>query len=301
MPKFPPNVRIVEVGPRDGLQNEAAVLSTADKKAFIETLTDSGLSEIEVTAFVNPAKVPQMADAMDLAQQLPQKAGVTYTALIANQRGLDNALACGLKRVAVFTATSDSFTQRNINQTVSESLTRFEPLVQQALGAGLSLRGYVSTAFYCPYEGRMSVARLQTVIQTLLDMGVDEVSVGDTIGAAVPSDVEGVVSCLLSEFSADQLAMHFHDTSGTALANVYAALRLGIYRFDSSAGGLGGCPYAPGAAGNLATEDLLYMLHQMGIITGVSLEKVQQASNQLAQALGRTLPSRQLARLNGQA
>ena len=297
MSALPKEVKIVEVGPRDGLQNEPEQIPTDLKLAFIAALAGSGLRAIEATSFVHPKAIPQLADAVDVAGRLPPAEGVTYSALVPNQKGLDRALETGIRRIAVFTAASDSFTKKNINMTVDESLATFAPVVKSALAAGLTVRGYVSTSFVCPYEGNISKDRVLDVTTRLLDMGIDEVAVSDTIGAAAPTDVFETVGHLLKSIPPGKFALHLHDTCGTALANVLAGLQLGITTFDSSAGGLGGCPYAPGASGNLATEDLVYMLDRMGIQCGVNLQTVFEASSIIADKWGRTLPSRQWQRM----
>jgi hydroxymethylglutaryl-CoA lyase len=294
---LPDKIKIVEVGPRDGLQNEREAISTSTKLAFIAKLVQSGLAQIEVTSFVSPKAVPQLADAMDLARQLPSARGVTYSALTPNMTGLDRAIETGIRRVAVFTAASESFTKKNINMSIDESFAAFAPVVTKALASGMTVRGYVSTAFVCPFEGDIDKKKVIDVTRRLLDLGVDEVAISDTIGAASPKDVFETVGAILQTVPRENLALHFHDTYGTALANVLAGLQLGIATFDASAGGLGGCPFAPGAAGNLATEDLVYMLDRMGIATGINLEKLAEASSLIAATLGRPLPSRQWQRL----
>jgi hydroxymethylglutaryl-CoA lyase len=294
MTTLPNRVRIVEVGPRDGLQNESNIVPTAGKAEFIRMLVASGLSEIEVASFVHPKWVPQLADAQELIQQLEPHAGVRYSALVPNMKGLERALATGIRRIAVFTAASETFNRKNINMGIQESIDGFKPVVARALTEGLSVRGYVSTCFVCPYEGPVSKEKVADVAHALFDLGVEEVSIGDTIGAATPKDVETTVGHLLAHFPAANLAMHFHDTYGMAIANVYQSLQMGITTFDSSAGGLGGCPYAPGASGNVATEDLLYLLHRLGIETGVDLKLVRRASHFIGQQLARDLPSRVL-------
>jgi hydroxymethylglutaryl-CoA lyase len=296
-PALPDRVQIVEVGPRDGLQNEGTPVATEAKAAFVRALERAGLDTIEVTSFVHPHAVPQLADADDLAALLPEDTGTTYSALVPNRRGLERAMAAGMKRIAMFTAASDTFARRNINMTVDESLEVFAPVVADALAAGMTVRGYVSTCFVCPYEGEIPRDRVRDVTERLLAMGVDEVAISDTIGAAVPRDVLECVGYVMDRVDVGRLALHLHDTFGTALANVYAALGLGITRFDAAAGGLGGCPYAPGAAGNLATEDLVYMLDRLGVETGVDLERVFEASCFIAAALGRDLPGKQYQRL----
>jgi hydroxymethylglutaryl-CoA lyase len=294
MTTLPDHVRIVEVGPRDGLQNESNIVPTAGKAEFVRMLVVSGLTDIEVASFVHPKWVPQLADAQELIQQLEPPAGVRYSALVPNMKGLERALATGIRRIAVFTAASETFNRKNINMGIQESIDVFKPVVARALSEGLSVRGYVSTCFVCPYEGPVSKEKVAGVAGALFDLGVDEVSIGDTIGAATPKDVESTVGHLLSQFPAAKLAMHFHDTYGMAVANVYQSLQMGITTFDSSAGGLGGCPYAPGASGNVATEDLLYLLNRLGIETGVDLKLVRRASHFIGQQLARELPSRVL-------
>lgn len=287
-------VRIVEVGPRDGLQNESTIVPTAKKAEFIRLLVAAGLKDIEVASFVHPKWVPQLADAQDLIPLLEPHADVRYSALVPNMKGLERAIASGIRRIAVFTAASETFNRKNINMGVQESIDVFTPLVARALKEGLSVRGYVSTCFVCPYEGAITKEKVAGVTQSLFDLGVDEVSIGDTIGAATPRDVETTVGHLLGLFRARTLAMHFHDTYGMAVANVYQSLQMGITTFDSSAGGLGGCPYAPGASGNVATEDLLYLLDRLGIETGADLKLVRRASHFVGQELARDLPSRVL-------
>lgn len=289
-------VSIVEVGPRDGLQNEPGTVSTEDKLEFCRLLAESGIRQIEATSFVSPRWVPQLADADEVARRLPRLEGVVWSALVPNERGLDRALQAGLRRVAVFTAASETFNQKNTNRSIEQSLADFAPLVRRALAAGASVRGYVSTCFVCPYEGAIEPDRVVRVAERLVEMGVDQVSLGDTVGQAVPTEVRRTLGRLLEVLPPDRLALHLHDTCGTALANVWVGLEMGIATYDSSAGGLGGCPYAPGAAGNLATEDLVYMLERMGISTGVDLEKVVRAAAFIEQVLGRPLWSRQLRR-----
>jgi hydroxymethylglutaryl-CoA lyase len=287
-------VRIVEVGPRDGLQNESTTVPTAKKAEFIRLLVGAGLKEIEVASFVHPKWIPQLADAQDLIKQLEPQPDVRYSALVPNMKGLERALESGIRRIAVFTAASETFNRKNINMGVQESIDVFTPVVARALKEGLSVRGYVSTCFVCPYEGAIAKEKVGDVARALFDLGVDEVSIGDTIGAATPRDVEVTLGHLLGQFPASKLAMHFHDTYGMAVANVYQSLQMGITTFDSSAGGLGGCPYAPGASGNGATEDLLYLFDRLGIETGVDLKLLRRASHFIGQELARDLPSRVL-------
>jgi len=281
-------VRVVEVGPRDGLQNEKALIPTEQKIAFIRLLAGSGLAVIEATSFVSPRAIPQLSDAGAVMAGLSQDGGVQYPVLVPNLKGMERALAAGVRAIAVFTAASESFTRHNINATIAESLANFRPVVALARQEGVTVRGYISTVFGCPYEGAVAPRQVLSVAQGLLEMGIGELSLGDTIGVATPNQVVDVLGLLLTEgaLPVERLAVHFHDTRGTALANVLMALQLGISIVDSSAGGLGGCPYAPGAAGNLATEDLLYMLHGMGIHTGVDLEKVVAATRFIAPLLG---------------
>jgi hydroxymethylglutaryl-CoA lyase len=287
-------VTIVEVGPRDGLQNEAAAVSTADKVAFVDRLTATGLPVIEVTAFVSPKWVPQMADAADVLAGITRRPGTRYSALVPNRTGLDRALDASVSEVAVFAASTDTFSRRNINQSIDESLATYAEVVPEALATGLRVRGYLSTAFGCPFEGEVPAAHVVALTQQLLDLGVFEVAVSDTIGVAHPGQVRALLTDLTAVVRPDHLALHFHDTRGTALANVLAALDFDIRTFDASAGGLGGCPYAPGATGNLATEDLLYVLEGLGIDTGVDLERVVAASTAIEPAVGHSLPSRYL-------
>jgi hydroxymethylglutaryl-CoA lyase len=294
MPSLPKSIRIVEVGPRDGLQNESTIVPTAKKAEFIRMLVAAGLKDIEVASFVHPKWVPQLADAQELISQLEPHEGVRYSALVPNMKGLERAVASGIRRIAVFTAASETFNRKNINMGIQESIDVFRPVVAEALKHGLSVRGYVSTCFVCPYEGPIAKEKVGDVAGALFSLGVDEVSIGDTIGAATPRDVESTVGYLLAQFPSSKLAMHFHDTYGMAVANVYQSLQMGITTFDSSAGGLGGCPYAPGASGNVATEDLLYLLDRLGIETGVDLKLVRRASHFIGQELARELPSRVL-------
>jgi hydroxymethylglutaryl-CoA lyase len=285
---LPSSVRIVEVGPRDGLQNEKALVPTEQKIQFINMLAGAGLPVVEATSFVSPRAIPQLSDADAVMAGLTGLPSTQYPVLVPNLKGMERALAAGARSVAVFTAASESFTRHNINATIAESLANFQPVITLALQEGVTVRGYISTVFGCPYEGAVMPENVLTVAQALLEMGISELSLGDTIGVATPGQVVDVLGLLLDRgaIPIESLAVHFHDTRGTALANVLMALQMGISIIDSSAGGLGGCPYAPGAAGNLATEDLLYMLHGMGIHTGVSLEKVVAATSFIAPLLG---------------
>jgi isopropylmalate/homocitrate/citramalate synthase len=283
---------IVEVGPRDGLQNEQVAVSTADKIEFINRLSAAGLPVIEVSAFVSPKWVPQMADAAAVFGGIVKRPGTRYSALVPNVAGLERAMAAGVTEIAVFAAASETFSRKNINQGIEESLAGYKAVCDRALAAGLRVRGYLSTAFGCPYEGTVAPQKVIEVTERLLAIGVFEVSVSDTIGIAHPGQVRRVLEELVAKVPAGRLALHFHDTRGTALANVLAALPYGITTLDASAGGLGGCPYAPGAAGNLATEDLIYMLNGLGLETGVSLEAVIEASAFIAERLDHRLTSK---------
>jgi isopropylmalate/homocitrate/citramalate synthase len=291
-------VTVVEVGPRDGLQNEKGFVPTDVKVAFVEALAGAGLPVVETTAFVSPRAIPQLADSAEVFARVAKRPGTRYPVLVPNERGMARALAAGAREIALFTAATDTFNVRNTNATVEESFARFVPVVALARREGVRVRGYVSTAFGCPYEGKVDPAKAVAVALRLFETGCEEVSLGDTIGVGVPSQVADVVG-RLREAGADvaRLALHMHDTRGTALANVVEGLREGIRVFDSSAGGLGGCPYAPGAAGNLSTEDLLYLLHGMGYETGVDLARVAEATRVLAESIGRTPVSRVFAAL----
>ncbi|MGB7220605.1 MAG: hydroxymethylglutaryl-CoA lyase [Vicinamibacterales bacterium] len=286
------DVTIVEVGPRDGLQNEAAAVSTADKIAFVNLLSAANLPVIEVSAFVSPKWVPQMADAEEVFAGITRRPGTRYTALVPNLAGLDRAARAGVTDIAIFVASTETFSRKNINQSIDESLVTYKEVCDRARAAGMRVRGYLSTAFGCPYEGAVSPVQVAEVAARLFALGVFEVAVSDTIGVAHPGQVPLVVEAVLEHIPVEHIALHFHDTRGTALANVLSALAIGVKTFDASAGGLGGCPYAPGAAGNLATDDLIYMLDGLGIDTGVSIEAVGEASAFIASRLDRPLPSR---------
>ena len=313
-------ITIVEVGPRDGLQNEAARIATADKVAFVERLAAAGLPVVEVTSFVRPDRVPQLADAREVftallaaraaaevsdgavarqaesatpASEPPRTAGPRYTALVPNLTGLREALAAGVREVAIFAAASEGFSQRNTNRSIAQSLAAFAEVCAEARAAGVRVRGYLSTAFGCPIDGAVDPQRVGQLTRQLVDLGVYEVAISDTIGVAHPGQVPVVIQAALAQgVRVEQLALHFHDTRGQALANVMAALPLGIRTFDASAGGLGGCPFAPGATGNLATEDLIYMLDGLGYETGVSLPALLDASAFIEHKVGHPLPSR---------
>jgi len=284
---LPERVTIVEVGPRDGLQNESALVPTATKIELVERLAATGLRHVEATSFVNPKAVPQLADASEVLTGIERAPGVTYPVLVPNERGYDGALAAGATSISVFTAASESFTRRNVNASIAESIDRFRPIVDRAASDGIHVRGYVSTAWGCPFEGPVAPAAVHAVVEQLADLGIADVSIGDTIGVAVPSEIEPVMGPLL-EFDADlQLALHLHDTRGTALANAWAGLLLGIDTFDASVAGLGGCPFAPGATGNVATEDLVWMLHRAGVDTGVDLEALVEVARWISATIDR--------------
>jgi hydroxymethylglutaryl-CoA lyase len=285
-------VTLVEVGPRDGLQNEAAAISTADKIALVNRLSDAGHQLIEVSAFVSPKWVPQMADAAQVFAGITRRRGTRYSALVPNLAGLERAIEARVDEIAVFAAASESFSTKNINQTIAESLESYRAVCERARQAGLPVRGYVSTAFGCPFEGAVAPGAVKDVAAALINMGAYEVAISDTIGIAHPGQVVAVFEEITKRVPPERIALHFHDTRGMALANVLMALQLGVTRFDSSAGGLGGCPYAPGATGNLATEDVLYMLDGLGIQTGVSLDKVLAASAFIEEKIGHPLASR---------
>jgi isopropylmalate/homocitrate/citramalate synthase len=280
-------IRIVEVAPRDGLQNEENVVPTEAKVAFIEALADTGLQVVEATSFVSPRAIPQLADADEVLPRVRRKPGVRYPVLVPNERGLDRAEAAGADAVAVFTAASEAFTQANIGMTIDGSLAAFAPVLGRAGAAGWWRRGYLSTAFGCPYSGDVATEAVVDVARRLVDLGCDEVSIGDTIGVAYPDDVRRVITALLEHIPADRLALHLHDTYGRALANVEAGLELGIRTFDSSAGGTGGCPYAPGAPGNLATEALCQLLDRLGYTHGVDAVAVAQAAHAIQASFAR--------------
>ena len=292
---LPSRVTLVEVGPRDGLQNEAAPIATADKVAFVDRLSDAGHAVIEVSAFVSPKWVPQMADAAEVFAGIARRPGTRYTALVPNLAGLDRAIAAQVDEVAIFAAASETFSRKNTNQGIADSLAGYRQVCDRARSANLPVRAYVSTAFGCPFEGAIAPDAVAGVAAALIEMGAYEVAVSDTIGIAHPGQVPLVVHAVAALVPLDRVALHFHDTRGTALANVLTALHLGVTTFDSSAGGLGGCPYAPGATGNLATEDLLYMLDGLGIETGVSIDKVLAASRFVEGKLGHPLASRYAA------
>jgi isopropylmalate/homocitrate/citramalate synthase len=288
----PAAVTVVEVGPRDGLQNEASRIETTDKIEFVNLLAAAGLPVVEVSAFVSPRWVPQMSDASEVFAGIVRRPGVRYPALVPNLAGLERAHAAGVEDVAVFAAASESFSRRNINQSIDDSLAVYRSVCERASTLGIRVRGYVSTAFGCPFEGTVDPARVAEVAESLIAMGAFEVAVSDTIGIAHPGQVPRVLEIVARRVPLQRIALHFHDTRGTGLANVLAALEVGVQTFDASAGGLGGCPYAPGATGNLATEDLIYMLDGLGIESGVDLGALLDASRFIESRLDHSLPSR---------
>jgi hydroxymethylglutaryl-CoA lyase len=285
-------VTIVEVGPRDGLQNERLQLNVADKVDFVNRLTEAGLPVIEAGAFVSPKWIPQMADTAEVFASIRRRPGTRYTALVPNLAGLDRALSARVTEIAVFAASTETFSRRNINQSIDESLATYREVCDRAMAAGLRVRGYLSTAFGCPFEGDVPPGRVAEVAERLAALGAYEIAISDTIGIAHPGQVPPVLDAVLERLPVSRVALHFHDTRGMALANVLTALPYGVSTFDGSAGGLGGCPYAPGAAGNLATDDLVYMLNGMGIETGVSLPALSEASAFIGSKLDHPLPSR---------
>jgi hydroxymethylglutaryl-CoA lyase len=297
MSKWPQHVIVKEVGPRDGLQNEKTTIATEDKITWINKLSNTGLTYIEITSFVHPKWVPQLADALEVAMNIERVPGVTYAALVPNIKGLEKAIAAQIDEVSVFMSASETHNRKNINKSIEDTFPVLAEVVNEAKKTGKTVRGYVSTVFGCPYEGAVSVEQVMTVSEKLFEMGIDELSLGDTIGVATPRQVQDVLEQLLTRFPKEKLAMHFHDTRGTALANVLASLEMGITTFDSSLGGLGGCPYAPGASGNVATDDLLYMLHGMQISTGVDFKRLTEAALFIQGKIGRALNSHHLQAL----
>jgi len=291
-----PRVRVVEVGPRDGLQNEKQIVPAAVKVGLIERLAACGLPVVEATSFVSPKWIPQLADAAEVMATLKPRAGVEYPVLVPNAQGLERALAAGAKHVAVFTAASDAFNRKNINCDIAESLVRIRPVVEQACARALPVRAYVSCALGCPYQGAVPVADVVRVAAALVAMGCDEISLGDTIGIGTPAAARAMLRACAAEVPMAKLAAHFHDTRGQALANVYACLEEGVRTVDASVSGLGGCPYANGASGNLATEDLVYMLNGLGFDTGVDLEALTETARWISAQLGRE-PASKLGRL----
>lgn len=291
---LPDTVKIVEVGPRDGLQNEKQVIATEDKFQFIEKLILAGHTSVEVTSFVNPKAIPQMSDSIELAKKVFAKYAdkLDLPCLVPNLRGLESAKEVGVKEIAVFSATSNTFNQKNINTDVEGSFERLTPVIEEAKKLGMKVRAYISTAFGCPYEGEISLKQLMDITDRFLKLNVDEISVGDTTGVAIPNQVATVSDELIKAVGIDKLAMHFHDTHGMALSNILVSLEKGIRIFDSSAGGLGGCPYAKGATGNVATEDVLYLCEKMGIKTSIDMAKQSEASTFMLDKVGRATESK---------
>ncbi|MGD1877489.1 MAG: hydroxymethylglutaryl-CoA lyase [Kiloniellaceae bacterium] len=298
---LPKSVEIVEVGPRDGLQNEPQSLPAAVKAALIERLAEAGCRGIEAGAFVSPKWVPQMADTAAVLSALPRRPGVRYPVLVPNLQGLERALAAGVAEIAVFGAASETFTQRNINCSIAESLERFAPVCEQAIAAGLRVRGYVSCVLGCPYEGAVPVARVAEVAAALDTLGCAEISLGDTIGVGTPLQAQAMLQAVAERVPLERLAVHFHDTYGQALANILACLELGVATVDSAVAGLGGCPYAKGASGNVATEDVVYMLNGLGIETGIDLDRLAAAGAYICAELGRPPSSKVALALAGRA
>mgnify|MGYP003541982019 FL=1 len=298
--QLPKRVQLKEVGPRDGLQNEKAFIPTADKIQLIDRLSETGLDYIEVTSFVHPKWIPQLADAVDVLKAIKRNKNVTYAALVPNAKGLERALEANIDEVSVFMSASEGHNRSNINKSIDETFPILKEVVDGALAAGKTVRGYISTAIACPYDGYTEPAQVVRVAEKLFNMGITEISLGDTIGVGVPTQVDALLTEMLRHYTPQQLAMHFHDTRGTALANVVTSLTHGITKFDSAIGGLGGCPYAKGASGNVATEDLLYLLHEMGIETGVQLERISEGALSIEGVLGKKLLSKQVTIARGE-
>jgi hydroxymethylglutaryl-CoA lyase len=290
--QLPRDVKIVEVGPRDGLQSEPAAVPTATKIALIERLADAGLAVVEATAFVSPKWIPQMADNAQVLAGLRRKPGVAYPVLVPNMKGFDAALAAGATEIAVFGAASETFSRKNTNCSIAESFERFQPVTQAAQAHGLRVRGYVSCVTGCPYEGAVPPAKVADVAARLVELGCYEVSLGDTIGVGTPGKIRAMIEAVAERVPVERLAGHYHDTYGQALANVYASLECGVGVFDASVAGLGGCPYAPGASGNVATEDVVYLLDGLGVQTGVDLDRLIDTGEFICAALGRQTTSK---------
>src|SRR3954469_23582044 len=290
--QFPKSVTIYEVGPRDGLQNEARPIATGDKIAMIDALTATGLQRIEITSFVNPKWIPQLADARDVARGIKRKDDTVYSCLVPNKTGLTKALDAGMKEVAVFLSASETHNKKNVNKTIADTLTAFEEVIGPAREAGVRVRAYVSTVYGCPYEGAVDPAKALELCRSLRTLGCYQVSLGDTIGVANPRQVRDILTRVLAEIPKPEVAVHFHDTRGTALANILVAVEMGITTVDAALGGLGGCPYAPGASGNVATEDVVYMLEGMGVRTGIDIDKLIAASGLASTLVGHEMPSK---------
>jgi hydroxymethylglutaryl-CoA lyase len=284
LPKY---VYLTEVGPRDGLQNEAAFVPTSTKIDFINQLSETGLKSIEATSFVSSKSIPQLSDGLEVYQQITKHADIIYSALVPNDLGMEHALEANAQKICVFTSASESFTQKNIHCSIEESLKRFETVISKAKKHNIPIRGYISCVLGCPYEGVISSEKVADIAQQLIQLGCDEIGLGDTIGTGTPEKTKRLIEKVTQKVSFEQTSMHFHDTYGQAIANIYASLQMGIHSFDSSVSGLGGCPYAKGASGNVATEDVLYLLHELGIETGIDLNKVIQVGRFISKALGR--------------
>jgi hydroxymethylglutaryl-CoA lyase len=290
--RLPPDVMLYEVGPRDGLQNETRLVPTDDKVALIDALGDTGLGVIEVTSFVNPKWIPQLADGVEVARRIKRREGVRYSALVPNHQGFERAVAAGMQEIAVFLSASETHNKKNVNKTIAATLDAFKEVMEPALANGMRVRAYVSTVYGCPYEGAVDAQSAVDLARTLLGMGCFQVSLGDTIGVANPRQVRDVLQRVLADVPSDAVAVHFHDTRGTALANILVAVDMGIRTIDAALGGLGGCPYAPGAAGNVATEDVVNMLEAMGVRTGVDLEQLIDCSRLASSLIGHEMPSK---------
>lgn len=284
---YPKHATIIEVGPRDGLQNEPSFVPTQYKVELVNALSQSGLQHIEVTSFVSAQSIPQLADGFDVFQRIHHQQGIHYSALVPNEKGMETALAAGVRNIAIFTAASEQFNQRNIHCSILDSIARFKPVMALALAHNIRVRGYISCVLGCPYEGQIHPEKVLAISRTLLELGVDELSLGDTIGVGTPKQTTQLIETMQQALPLTNIAMHFHDTYGQAIANIYAALESGITRFDSSVAGLGGCPYAQGASGNVATEDVLYLMHGLGIETGIDIYKVVEAGNKICHIIGR--------------
>ncbi|GAA0590774.1 hydroxymethylglutaryl-CoA lyase [Virgibacillus siamensis] len=295
MLQWPKYVQLKEVGPRDGLQNEKVWVPTEDKIAWINKLSESGVREIEFSSFVHPKWIPALADARDVGMQIKRNPDTTYSALVPNMKGLENALEAGIDGASVFMSASETHNRKNINKSIDETYPVLGEVIQGAKSAGKQVTGYVSTVFDCPYEGKVNPDQVLRVCDRLFENGADNLSLGDTIGSAVPSQVEALLEAVLARFPEDKIIMHFHNTRGMAIANIMTSLRYGITRFDSAVGGLGGCPYAPGAAGNVATNDVLYLLHGLGIETCIDEKKIEEAAFFIQDKLDKKLPSKSLA------
>jgi hydroxymethylglutaryl-CoA lyase len=290
--RLPPEVLIYEVGPRDGLQNESRLIPTADKVALIDALSGTGLRAIEITSFVNPRWIPQLADARGVATRIARRPGIAYSALVPNRQGLDDAVAAGMPEVAVFLSASETHNKKNVNKSIAATLAAFEETVPPALAAGLRVRAYVSTVYGCPYEGAVDPGRAVELTAALRQLGCYQISLGDTIGVANPRQVRDVLGRVLAQHPPGEIAVHFHDTRGTALANILVSVEMGVTTVDSALGGLGGCPYAPGASGNVATEDVVYMLEGMGVRTGVDLDRLVACAQLASTLVGHEVPSK---------